>query len=121
MNDSEFHRLADQLWLTIEERLDDWDGDSDIDCEINGGVLTITFENGSKIIINRQTAGQRLFSDAVRQNVEHTEPYILPANCPALYSSSEAAQAFDAIFCQRKRFICGVCGGFLRQRKIKSR
>ncbi|HID3724126.1 TPA: iron donor protein CyaY, partial [Escherichia coli] len=22
MNDSEFHRLADQLWLTIEERLD---------------------------------------------------------------------------------------------------
>ena len=51
MNDSEFHRLADQLWLTIEERLDDWDGDSDIDCEINGGVLTITFENGSKIII----------------------------------------------------------------------
>ena len=48
---------------------------------------------------------QRLFSDAVRQNVEHTEPYILPANCPALYSSSEAVQAFDAIFCQRKRFI----------------
>lgn len=22
MNDSEFHRLADQLWLTIEEHLD---------------------------------------------------------------------------------------------------
>jgi hypothetical protein len=54
MNDSEFHRLADSLWMTIEERLDDWDGDSDIDCEINGGVLTLSFENGSKIIINRQ-------------------------------------------------------------------
>lgn len=54
MNDSEFHRLADALWLTIEERLDDWDGDSDLDCEINGGVLTLSFENGSKIIINRQ-------------------------------------------------------------------
>ncbi|MER3134741.1 iron donor protein CyaY, partial [Salmonella enterica subsp. enterica serovar Infantis] len=26
MNDSEFHRLADALWLTIEERLDNWDG-----------------------------------------------------------------------------------------------
>ncbi|MDU1427662.1 MAG: iron donor protein CyaY, partial [Klebsiella michiganensis] len=26
MNDSEFHRLADTLWMTIEERLDDWDG-----------------------------------------------------------------------------------------------
>lgn len=49
-----FIARVDQLWLTIEERLDDWDGDSDIDCEINGGVLTITFENGSKIIINRR-------------------------------------------------------------------
>lgn len=55
MNDSEFHRLADNLWMTIEERLDDWDGDSDIDCEINGGILTLSFENGSKIIINRQS------------------------------------------------------------------
>lgn len=59
MNDSEFHRLADSLWMTIEERLDDWDGDSDIDCEINGGVLTISFENGSKIIINRQSRRTR--------------------------------------------------------------
>lgn len=54
MNDSEFHQLADGLWMTIEECLDDWDGESDIDCEINGGVLTLSFENGSKIIINRQ-------------------------------------------------------------------
>lgn len=38
--------------MIIEECLDDWDGDSDIDCEINGGVLIIIFENGSKIIIN---------------------------------------------------------------------
>ncbi len=34
MNDSEFHRLADALWLTIEERLDSWDGDSDIEWSI---------------------------------------------------------------------------------------
>lgn len=54
MNDSEFHQLADGLWMTIEERLDNWDGESDIDCEINGGVLTLSFDNGSKIIINRQ-------------------------------------------------------------------
>lgn len=54
MNDSEFHRLADGLWQTIEERIDEYDGETDIDCEINGGVLTLSFENGSKIIINRQ-------------------------------------------------------------------
>lgn len=54
MNDSEFHQLADQLTLYIEETLDGFTGDSDIDYETNGGVMTLTFDNGSKIIINRQ-------------------------------------------------------------------
>ncbi len=54
MNDSEFHQLADALMLTIEEALDDFEGDADIDYETNGGVMTLSFENGSKIVINRQ-------------------------------------------------------------------
>ncbi|CRY56070.1 MULTISPECIES: iron donor protein CyaY [Yersinia] len=54
MNDTEFHQLADQLMLCIEETLDAFSGDSDIDYETNGGVMTLTFENGSKIVINRQ-------------------------------------------------------------------
>lgn len=54
MNDSQFHQLADRLMLSIEEKLDQFDGDADIDYEINGGVMTLSFENGSKIIINRQ-------------------------------------------------------------------
>lgn len=53
--------------MTIEERLDDWDGDSDIDCEINGGVLTISFENGSKIIINRQEPLHRVAGNEARR------------------------------------------------------
>ncbi|WP_192456458.1 iron donor protein CyaY [Musicola keenii] len=54
MNDSEFHQLADALMLKIEETLDRFDGDADIDYETNGGVMTLSFENGSKIVINRQ-------------------------------------------------------------------
>jgi len=54
MNDTQFHQLADQLTLHIEQSIDNYDGDSDIDYEINGNVMTISFENGSKIIINRQ-------------------------------------------------------------------
>lgn len=54
MNDSEFHQLADILMLNIEEALDSYQGNADIDYEINGGVMTLTFENGSKIVINRQ-------------------------------------------------------------------
>lgn len=54
MQDSEFHQLADDLMLTLEEQLDAHEGDSDIDYETHAGIMTITFENGSKIIINRQ-------------------------------------------------------------------
>ncbi|QDX28643.1 iron donor protein CyaY [Dickeya poaceiphila] len=54
MNDSEFHQLADALMLKLEEMLDRFDGDADIDYETNGGVMTLSFENGSKIVINRQ-------------------------------------------------------------------
>ncbi|MCG8709762.1 iron donor protein CyaY [Brenneria sp. 4F2] len=54
MNDSEFHQLADELMLRLEETLDQFDGDADIDYETNGGVMTLTFENKSKIVINRQ-------------------------------------------------------------------
>ncbi|WP_127959073.1 iron donor protein CyaY [Serratia microhaemolytica] len=54
MNDSEFHQLADQLLLNIEQTLDAFTGDSDIDYETHSGVMTLTFDNRSKIVINRQ-------------------------------------------------------------------
>lgn len=54
MNDTQFHQLADKLSQFIEDGLDNYDGDSDIDFEVNGNVMTLSFENGSKIIINRQ-------------------------------------------------------------------
>ncbi|ACY82967.1 iron donor protein CyaY [Edwardsiella piscicida] len=54
MNDSEFHLLADGLMQALEEALDACQSDADIDCETNGGVMTLSFENGSKIVINRQ-------------------------------------------------------------------
>lgn len=56
MNDTEFHRLADTLFHHVEESLDNFDGDADIDYEINGGVMSLSFDNGSKIIINKQEA-----------------------------------------------------------------
>ena len=45
MNDTEFHQLADKLMLNIEEAIDAYEGDADIDYETNGGVMTLTFEN----------------------------------------------------------------------------
>lgn len=54
MNDSEFHQQVDALLLTIEERIDHHDGNADIDYETHGSVMTLSFANGTKIVINRQ-------------------------------------------------------------------
>lgn len=54
MNDTEFHQLAEKLMHNVEEAIDNIDSDADIDYEINGGVMSLSFENGSKIIINKQ-------------------------------------------------------------------
>lgn len=56
MNVTEFHSLADQLFNDIELFIDDYadEHDLDIDYETHGNVVTVSFENASKIIINKQ-------------------------------------------------------------------
>ena len=51
MNDTDFNTTVDAILLTIEDAIEDLDIDSDL--ESAGGILTLTFENGSKVIINR--------------------------------------------------------------------
>lgn len=52
MNDSEFQQLADQLYQKIEDSIEE--SGADVDYDQNGGLLTLEFENRTKLIINRQ-------------------------------------------------------------------
>ena len=52
MNDSQYNLLTDELLLAIEEAIEECG--EDIDYEGVGGLLTLTFKNGTKIIINKQ-------------------------------------------------------------------
>jgi CyaY protein len=52
MNDSQYNLIADELLLAIEEAIED--SGVDIDYEGVGGLLTLTFINKSKVIINKQ-------------------------------------------------------------------
>lgn len=56
MNITEFHAITDQLYNQIELYLDKFadEQDIDIDYETNGNVITISFPNHSKIIVNTQ-------------------------------------------------------------------
>jgi len=53
MEESEFNQRVDDILLQIEDAIDQ--SGADIDYETAGGILTLTFEDDSKIIINRQT------------------------------------------------------------------
>jgi len=59
MNDSQYNLLTDELLLAVEEAIEDCG--VDIDYEGTGGLLTLTFKNGSKIILNKQAPLQEVW------------------------------------------------------------
>ena len=62
MNESEFNQLIDDIIMQIEDALDELD--NDIDYETSAGILNITLENNSQIIINRQISAMQLWMAA---------------------------------------------------------
>ena len=52
MNDSEYLVLAEALYESIEEAIET--SEADIDYDQNGSLLTLEFDNRTKLIINRQ-------------------------------------------------------------------
>lgn len=52
MNDSQYNLLSDELILAVEEAIENCG--TDIDFEGASGILTLTFLNKTKIIINKQ-------------------------------------------------------------------
>ncbi len=59
MNESDFNQLIDATLFAIEEAIEQLE--TDIDYDTVAGILTLEFDNNSKIIINRQSANQQLW------------------------------------------------------------
>ena len=57
MNESDFNDIVDDILIEIEDAIEEVcdDTGADIDYETSSGILTLSFTNGSQIIINRQT------------------------------------------------------------------
>ncbi|NQX88345.1 MAG: iron donor protein CyaY [Halioglobus sp.] len=54
MTESEFNESIDAVFTALESALDKID--DDLDYETTGGVLTVEFENDSKLVLSRQPA-----------------------------------------------------------------
>lgn len=59
MQESEFNQKIDETLYAIEEAIDD--AGVDIDYDTISGILTLEFNNQSKVIINRQSALNQLW------------------------------------------------------------
>ncbi|MEW6999057.1 iron donor protein CyaY [Colwelliaceae bacterium BS250] len=59
MNDSQYNQIAEDLLLAVEEGIEDCG--VDIDFEGVGGLLTLTFISGTKIILNKQAPLQEVW------------------------------------------------------------
>lgn len=62
MNESEFREIAEQTIEDIQDAIDN--SGADIDYDEIGGVLTLEFEDGSKIIFSKQGAMNQLWMAA---------------------------------------------------------
>ncbi len=62
MNESEFHDIADLTIEDIQSSIDD--SGADIDYDEVGGVLTLEFENETKIIFSKQPPALQLWMAA---------------------------------------------------------
>ena len=62
MTESEFHEIADDTIEAIQDVIDN--SGADIDYDEVGGVLTLEFENGSKIIFSKQPPALQLWMAA---------------------------------------------------------
>jgi len=62
MNESEFQEIAEQTIEDFQDAIDE--SGADIDYDEIGGVLTLEFENGSKIIFSKQGAMNQLWMAA---------------------------------------------------------
>ena len=59
MNESDFNQLAEQTMMDIEEAIEE--SGAEIDYDTISDILTLEFENGSRIIINKQTPVSQLW------------------------------------------------------------
>ncbi len=98
MNESEFAQLADDTMMAIEEAIDA--SGADIDYDASGGILTLEFENGSQIIVNKQAPLQQIWV-AARSGGFHFD-YDAEAGCWRLQGGGEELFACLQRYCSEQ-------------------
>ncbi len=59
MDDTEYQDRVDTILINLEDRIDELALDVDVD--LSAGILTLTFEDGSAIILSRQPGNHEIW------------------------------------------------------------
>ena len=59
MEDTEYFDLVEEIFNGIEDQVDELDFDLDID--VSGGILTVTFPDGSSVVLSKQVATHEIW------------------------------------------------------------
>lgn len=59
MSESQFNELIDSTFAALEQALDAVD--ADLDYETSGGVLTVSFDNDTRLVFSRQPPTRQLW------------------------------------------------------------
>lgn len=59
MDDRQFEEEAEEIFVRVEDRVDELELDADID--VSGGIVTFTLVDGSQIILSRQVANHEIW------------------------------------------------------------
>ena len=59
MQEADFNDLVDGVLAAIEDHIDEMD--ADVDPEMQGSTLNVTFPNGSSVVVSRQVATQEIW------------------------------------------------------------
>ena len=58
MDESDFHRAVDGVLARLETAVEPHDA---LDVDLDGGILTVTCADGTRIIVNRQTPNREIW------------------------------------------------------------
>jgi CyaY protein len=58
MNESDFHRAVDAVLARVESAVEASDT---LDSDLEGGILTVTCADGTRVIVNRQTPNREIW------------------------------------------------------------
>ncbi|WP_281647760.1 iron donor protein CyaY [Parendozoicomonas sp. Alg238-R29] len=108
MTEFEFNDQLDDLMMDIEDAIEEID--TDIDYENSAGILTLSFENGSQIILSRQGALGQLWMAAQSGGFhfdfdDEQDKWICDSNSEefvALLNKCASAQAGEVVLLELK-------------------